>query len=205
MRCPAESNTPIVYDELFLYDQPIQDYTYVYSEPYLYSNIAYFNSVETSDFLNSGFFPANDLPFDGFSEGELVPYEPLHNRLADLKSSAGEGYGDWRGTYVNVNACKSLTGFFVNDLISGALEPVAAPVWDASIYKIAPTCEHPPTSYNVDSNHYKIGYAYFVADASAAEDGFFDPQQDSALRYTQQAAPSFSQQIEPKTLYMLPY
>jgi hypothetical protein len=78
-------------------------------------------------------------------------------------------------------------------------------VWDASIYKIAPTCEHPPASYNVDSNHYKIGYAYFVSDASAAEDGFFDPQQDSALRYTQQAAPPFSQQIEPKTLYILPY
>jgi hypothetical protein len=204
MRCPPESNLPVVYEELFLYDQPIRDYTYVYTEPYLYSNIAYFNSSESADFLNSGFYPANDLPFDGYSEGELVSYDPLHNRLVNVKDPVGKGYGNWEGTYVNVNACKGLTGFFVNDLLNESLEPVAAPVWDASIYKIPPTCQNPPSSYNVDSNHYKIGYAYFVSDASAAEDGFFDPQQDSALRYTQEVSPSFPQQVEPKTLYMLP-
>ena len=183
MRCPAEDDLPVVYDELFIYDQPIQDYTYVYSEPYLYSNIAYVNSSETGDFLNSGFFPANDLPYDGYTEGSLVPYEPLHNRRANLDSPVGAGYGDWEGVYVNVNACQSLSGFLVNDLVDGAVSPVNAPIWDASIYKLPPTCENPPASYDVDSNHYKICYAYFVADASAAEDGFFDVLQPISSQY----------------------
>jgi hypothetical protein len=98
--------------------------------------------------------------------------------------------------YTNQNPCVGLSGFFVNDVLDGALDPVAAPLWDASIYKAAPTCENDPGSYAVDANHYKIGYAYFVADASAAEDGFFDVQQTSAWRYP----------TEPltKTLYVLP-
>ena len=196
MRCPPEDDRPAIYEELVLYGQPISDYTYVYSEPYLYSNIAYPNSPETGDFLNAGFFPTNDLPFDGYEEGYLQTYEPLHNRLADVTSQVGEGYGDWIGVYVNQNPCIGLSGFFVNDVIDGALDPVAAPLWDASIYKAAPTCEHDPGSYTVDANHYKIGYAYFVADASAAEDGFFDVQQTSAWRYP----------TEPltRTLYVLP-
>lgn len=196
MRCPPEDDTPAIYEELFLYDQPIPDYTYVYCEPYLYSNIAYLDSYEIEDYANAGFFPANDLPFDGYDEGTLISYDPLHNRLADVTSPYGEGYGDWEGVYKNINPCIPLTGFFVNDELSGALDTVAAPLWDASIYKAAPTCENEPSSYTVDSNHYKIGYAYFVADASAAEDGFFDPQQKSAWRYP----------VDPltRTLYLTP-
>jgi hypothetical protein len=94
----------------------------------------------------------------------------------------GKGYGNWKGSYVNVNPCIPLTGFFDTDLINQGIQPVAAPVWDASIYKFAPTCENLPATYNVDANHYKVGYAYFVADASAAEDGFFDIQQEAAWR-----------------------
>jgi hypothetical protein len=186
MRCPPEDDTPAIYEELFLYDQPIPDYTYVYCEPYLYSNIAYFTSPELGDYENAGFFPAYDLPFDGYEEAELVSYDPLHNRLADTTSPAGEGYGDWVGVYSNLNPCISLSGFFINDQLDGALEPVSAPIWDASIYKIPPTCENDPESYSVDANHYKIGYCYFVADASAAEDAFFDIQQISAWRYVQE-------------------
>ena len=204
MRCPPESNLPKIYEELVLYNPPVKDYTYVYSEPYLYSNIAYLNSPETGDFLNSGFFPENDLPFDGYSEGTLIPYEPLHNRLANTTSPVGAGYGDWEGLYVKVNDCKELSGFLINDLVDEAVDRVDAPVWDASIYKIPPTCAHKPSSYDVDANHYKVGYAYFVADASAAEDGFFDPQQESAQRYPETKAPSFPNPIEPRTLYMLP-
>lgn len=196
MRCPPEENLPVIYEELFIYDQPIQDYTYVYSEPYLYSNIAYFNSVETGDYLNSGFFPAtNDgHTHNGYYEGELVSYSPLHDRQANLTLPVGSGYGDWEGMYVNVNPCQQLSGFLTNDLIYGAVDRVDAPIWDASIYKIPPTCEHSPSSYSVDSNHYKIGYAYFVSDASAAEDGFFDVQQEAALRYPENQ----------KSLYILP-
>ena len=195
MRCPPEDDAPVIYEELFLYDEPVPDYTYVYSEPYLYSNVAYFNSVEGGRFQNSGVFPASDVQFDEFFEAELIEYEPLHNRQADVTSPVNDGYGDWLGHYVNVNPCRPLTGFFTADLLSRSIEPVAAPVWDASIYKFAPTCESSAASYNVDANHYKIGYAYFVADASAAEDAFFDITQEAAWRYAD---------TQPRTLYLTP-
>lgn len=195
MRCPPEDDLPAIYEELFLYDQPVPDYTYVYSEPYWYSNIAYFNSVESGKYQNSGVYPATDVQFDEFTEAELIDYEPFHNRQADTSSPVMAGYGDWLGEYVNVNPCKSLTGFLTTDLLNGAVSPVAPPVWDASIYKFAPTCENAKESYNVDANHYKVGYAYFVADASAAEDSFFDISQEAAWRYPV---------TQPKTLYLTP-
>lgn len=195
MRCPPEDDLPAIYEELFLYGQPVPDYTYVYCEPYLYSNIAYSYAPEVGQLRNSGIFPASDVQFDEFSEAELITYEPLHNRLADTVSPVGKGYGDWEGEYVNINPCVSLTGFFTTDLVNRGVEPVAAPVWDASIYKFAPTCESAPESYSVDANHYKIGYAYFTADASAAEEGFFDPQQEAAWRFPI---------TQPRTLYLTP-
>jgi hypothetical protein len=195
MRCPPEDDLPAIYEELFLYGDPIPDYTYVYCEPYLYSNLAYFDTGEPGEYRNAGVFPATDIEFDEFTEAVLVDYDALHNRQADVTSVVGEGYGDWLGTYVNINPCVTLTGFFTTDLIEGGIEPVSAPVWDASIYKFAPTCENNPESYTVDANHYKIGYAYFVADASAAEDGFFDIQQEVSWRLPLE---------QPKTGYLLP-
>jgi hypothetical protein len=99
------------------------------------------------------------------------------------------------GQYVNVNPCIPLTGFLETDLVQGGVAPVAPPVWDASIYKFAPTCENEKSSYSVDANHYKVGYAYFVADASAAEDGFFDIQQEAAWR---------DPEPQSQSLYLLP-
>ena len=195
MQCPPEDALPVIYEELFLYDDDILDYSYVYSEPYLYSNVAYFNVSEGGEFANSSVFPATDVQFDEFQEAELVTYDPLHNRQADVTSPVGQGYGDWEGEYVNVNPCVELTGFFETDLINRGIEPVAPPVWDASIYKYAPTCQNSPASYSVDANHFKIGYCYFVADASAAEDAFFDVSQEAAWRYPV---------TQPKTLYLTP-
>jgi hypothetical protein len=195
MRCPPEDDVPAIYEELFLYDEPISDYTYVYCEPYLYSNIAYSFSVESGLYQNSGVFPTSDIPFDEFSEAELIEYDPLHNRQADVTSPVGKGYGDWLGQYVNINPCESLTGFLETDLLNRGVTPVAAPTWDASIYKYAPTCQNAKASYSVDANHYKIGYCYFVADASAAEDAFFDITQEASWRYPV---------TQPKTLYLTP-
>ena len=183
MRCPPEDNLPAIYEELFLYDQPVPDYTYVYAESYLYSNIAYYNSPETGAYANAGVFPASDVQFDEFFEAETVDYDPLHNRIADTTSPVTQGYGDWEGDYVNISPCVGLTGFLDTDLKSGGVTRVAPPVWDASIYKFAPTCQNAAESYTVDANHYKIGYAYFIADASAAEDAFFDISKEAAWRY----------------------
>jgi len=195
MRCPPEDDLPAIYEELFLYDTPVLDYTYVYCEPYLYSNVAYFNSVETGQYQNSGVFPASDVQFDEFQEAELIEYDPLHNRRADVTSPVAQGYGNWLGEYVNINPCVPLTGFFTTDLLNGSVEPVEAPVWDASIYKFPPSCENQPESYAVDANHYKVSYGYFVADASTAEDPFFDISQEAAWRYPV---------TQPRTLYVTP-
>jgi len=195
MRCPPEDDLPAIYEELFLYNEPTPDYTYVYCEPYLYSNIAYFNNAEVGDNQNSGVFPASDVQFDEFNEAELIPYEPLHNRQADVTSPVGEGYGDWLGVYVNISPCREQTGYLTTDLLTEAVTPVAAPVWDASIYKFAPTCENNVDSYDVDANHYKVGYCYFVADASAAEDAFFDISKEASWRYPL---------TQPKTSYLTP-
>jgi hypothetical protein len=228
MRCPAEDDTPVIYEELFLYDGPINDYTYVYAEPYFYSNLGYFDAVESGQFRNAAVFPATGQKFDEFDEAEFIEYDPLHNRLAHtvlptgeikevtelltiaitandtvrirqlsrrLFSLTGKQYGDWVGEYVNINPCVPLTGFLTTDLEDRGVVPVEAPVWDASIYKFAPTCENAKASYNVDANHYKIGYAYFVADASAAEDAFFDISQEASWRYPV---------TQPKTLYLTP-
>lgn len=195
MRCPPEDDTPIIWEGLFIYDEPLKDYTYVYYEDYLYSNIAYYASPEVGNYLNSGVFPASDVQFDEFDEASLVDFDPLHNRQADVTSPVGQGYGDWLGGYVNVNPCLPMTGYVTTDLLSGAITPVKAPVWDASIYKYPPTCESEASSFNVDANNYKIGYAYFVADASAAEDAFFDITQEAAWRYPVD---------QPRTLYVTP-
>jgi hypothetical protein len=193
--CPPESSLPVVYEELFLYPVSIPDYTYVYCEPYLYSNIGYFALSPDGEYQNAGIFPAYDLEYDEFFEASTTSYDPLHDRQADVVSPVKKGYGNWIGEYVNVNPCVPLTGYLTTDLLNGGVSPVSAPIWDASIYKLPPTCQNDPSSYDVDTNHYKVGYAYFVADASAAEDGFFDVQQEAAWRYPV---------TQPKTLYLTP-
>jgi len=193
MNCPPEQSTPKIYEELVLYNEYDPNIKYVYSEPYFYSNIAYYYESESSDYENAGIFAIEDVPFDDYDEGKLVTYEPLHNRQANLSLPVGQGYGDWEGIYVSTQSCLALSGFIVNDLENRVVEPILPPVWDASVYKYAPTCQNQRTSYNVDANNYKIGYAYFAADLSAAEEGFFDVQQEYSWRYPQ---------TQPKTGYL---
>lgn len=195
MTCPPESLNPEIYEELFLYGDEVGTNTYVYSEPYLYSNVGYFNFYQVGDYVNSGVFPVFDVPFDEFTEGDLIEYDPLHSRQADTISTTGSGYGDWEGIYVNTDPCQVVTGFLFNDLRDMVVTQVPAPVWDASIYKFPPTCSSEPSTYSADANNYKIGYAYFAADMGAAEDGFFDVQQEAAWRYPVNL---------PKTGYLVP-
>jgi hypothetical protein len=212
MEGPPELARPAIYEELVLYGTQVNDYTNVYTEPYWYSNLVF--NYHTEDLIhrevfenaydypslylifdNAGVYPTAELEFDDFTEADISEYDPLHNRIADVTSPVGAGYGDWVGEYVNINACGELSGYVTNDLLNGAISPVLPPAWDASIYKYAPTTLYQEESYEVDSNNYKIGYAYFVADASVAEDTFFDIQQESSWRYPV---------TQPKTSYILP-
>ena len=183
MECPPELQEPEIYEELFLYGDEVGIDRYIYSEPYLYSNVGFFNYSQDGDFINSGVFPVFEVAFDEFTEGSLQDYDPLHYRQADTGSEVGSGYGDWEGIYLTTETCRTVTGFLVNDLESGVTTVLPPPVWDASIFKFPPTCDVEPDSYTADANNYKIGYAYFAADMSAAEDGFFDVNQEAAWRY----------------------
>ena len=183
MTCPPELQTPTIYEELFLYGDDTDVNRYVYSEPYLYSNVGFFNYSQVGDFVNSGVFPVFEVSFDEFTEGDLVDYDPLHTRRADTSSNIGSGYGDWEGIYVTTENCSTISGFLVNDLLNDVATVIPPPVWDASIYKFPPTCDTKPSSYRADANNYKICYSYFAADMSSAEDGFFDVQQEAAWRY----------------------
>ena len=195
MECPPEDNTPVIYEELFLFGDFAPNRKFVYAEPYLYSNIGFFSLVQGGFYENAGIYPTQDNPFDEYQEGQLIEYEPLHSRQADVTSPVGQGYGDWEGVYLSIENCIELSGFVTNDLVTGAVTAVVPPIWDASIYKYAPTCNNSPESYFVDANHYKVGYAYFAADLSAAEEGFFDVQQEYAWRFPQ---------TQPKTGYLTP-
>lgn len=192
MDCPPGASLPRIYEEVVL-NKDRTDYTYVYSEPFLYSTVVYddFSSVDAS-YTNGAIRPTVDVDYDEFSEAQFIDYDPLHNRLVDFSDA---GFGNWQGIYLNINACGFLSGYYINDVLDAVVEPIEAPIWDASIYKCPPTCDNPSGTYSVDANNYKICYAYFVADASAAEDGFFDPQQEAAWRIPE---------TQPKTLYIVP-
>lgn len=230
MRCPPEDDEPVIYEELLLYRNEVPDYTYVYSEPYLYSNLGYKDEGFYGTYANSGIYPTMEIEYDEFTEADVMNYDPLHNRtaLTDSKTlkaqqeeynkgmldalirgdqkayyeiSLQERYvrnkvfGSWEGVYINVNPSSRFSGYLVTDVENNAFSDVVAPVWDASIYLYPPTCENETSTYTVDANHYKIGYAYFVADASAAEDTFFDITQEAAWRYPE---------TQPKTSYLVP-
>lgn len=173
MDCPPEGTKPRIYEEVHLLSQDPSDPVYLYSEPYLYSAVV--PTVDpSSEYDNSCILPGYDQPYDDFSEADVTFYDPLHLRQADTSSPVGRGYGDWEGVYLRSSPCSELSGFLDRDLVNGVLEPLPPPVWDSSIYKIPLNCLEDRASSTVDANHYKIGYAFFSADLSAADEGVFD-------------------------------
>jgi hypothetical protein len=194
-KCPPENQTPRIYEQVYLFREEPYWPTTLYSEPYLYSDVVFGENFPEDDFSNAGILPTTDTPFDEFSEGSLSIYEPLHNRRANTSLPVGEGYGNWEGAYLQAVECSSLSGFVTTDLLSGVIHPIEPPIWDYSMYKLPTSCAVNEDSYKVDLNNFKIGYAYFTADLSCAEDGFFDIHQEAAWR-----VPATRE----RTLYVLP-
>jgi len=193
--CPPETNLPIIYEEAYLYNLQLGNFEYIYSEPFLYSQTDFGYGGVVDDFANSGTYPVTDFPFDEWSEAYLETYDPLHERQARTDLPPGQGYGNWVGAYSSTTQCEELTGFWVNDIQTGVLDPIIPPVWDASIFKFPPTCNNNPESYVAEFNNTKVCYAYFAADLAAAEDAFFDVTQEAAWRYPVNL---------PRTGYLLP-
>jgi hypothetical protein len=172
MSCPSQESKPEIYEEVFLFRQGLPPSNIIYSEPYLYSTaLPYFVNVE--DYENAALLPSFDLPYDTFSEADIVEYDALHERRADTSAPMGRGYGDWKGEYFRAADCSFVTGHVVNDIVSETLDPVDPPIWDSSIYKFPQTCLMDKESGSVDANHFKVGYAFFAADLSAAEEAVF--------------------------------
>jgi len=181
--CPPSARPPKLYCELTLYPPTVPYDGVIYDEPYIFSSVGtYYSQQDASDYSNSAVYPTPPRVGDDFNPGTLTEYQPLHERIADTVSPPGEGYGEWEGTYTVGFECRGLSGNFDEDVAEGALQPIAPPVWDSSIYRCPPTCEAPAPSYVVDVNQFKVGYAYFASDMSAAEDCFFDIQQEVAWR-----------------------
>lgn len=180
--CLSEARKPRIYEQVYLYREEPSSPSILYIEPYLYSDIAFGESAGLEDFSNSSVLPTFDTPYDEFSEGEISSYEPLHNRRVNTDLPVGQGYGDWEGIYVRADACAEISGFESRDLITEVLEAVEPPLWDASIYKLPHSCEVNDDSYAVDTNNFKLNYAYFTADLSCSEDGFFDFWKEASLR-----------------------
>jgi hypothetical protein len=170
MSGPAQDEKVSVYEDVVLFDKALNSREILYSESYLYSNVKYETSLD-EDYENSDILPPSLGNKDGFLYSELIGYEALHNR----KVSTDEGnYGDWEGEYVEAKSCQALTGSLTVDLEMGSISKEKPPVWDYSIYKIPPLNNIGSLSSKVDANHYKVGYSFFAADLSAAEDAVFD-------------------------------
>jgi hypothetical protein len=173
MKRSSELPAPRIYEAVHAYGGKPDSPVHLYSEPYLYSTVVR-NLGISSDFDNSCILPTFEQPFDDFTEASVIPYDPLHNRHADKTSPVGRGFGNWDGSYYRASFYRELSGFLSKDLKEEVLEEISDPIWDASILKIPPLRLVENPSSTVDSNHYKVGYAFFAADLSAAGDGVFD-------------------------------
>ena len=172
MEGPLQDEKISIYEDAYLFGKIINSREVMYSEPYLYSNIKFEKEVQ-EDYENSAVIPGFEVPGDGFTEAQLIPYEPLHNRRINSSDNSKEP-GEWEGDYIEVKSCQELTGFLAKDLDMGLASREIPPIWDASIYKIPPMNNIGTLSAKVDANHYKVGYAFFAADLSAAEEAVFD-------------------------------
>jgi hypothetical protein len=182
MNVPPEKQTPEIYEEVYLFRNNGKPYRYVYSEPYLYSNAVITEFLSSSQYENCVVLPTQDTAFDEFEEANLIEYDPLHSRSVDVENPVGRGFGEWEGVYIEVTPCEGLSGYLSTDLKQKKVSPIKPPTWDASIYKIPPMIGSVSEEYTVDANNFKIGYVYFMADVSAAEDAFFDVENPCSWR-----------------------
>jgi hypothetical protein len=168
---PKQEESVSIYEESVLFDLGHDNQGYLYSEPFLYSNIKY-EEDSKEDYENSSVIPGIENPGDGFIEALIEEYDPLHYRQIKLDRESKD-YGSWVGKYVRKSDCSTVGGEIVNDLETGAVREITPPLWDSSIYKMPSAMNESFNPTQVDSNHYKICYAFFVADMSSAEDPCF--------------------------------
>ncbi|ATW62768.1 concanavalin A-like lectin/glucanase superfamily protein [Synechococcus phage S-CBWM1] len=164
----SQGELPEIYEDLILRSQDPSKYSYVYSEPYLFSGVEVSKGYYDEPWKNSALLPGSSKRIGNWAPSNLESYDPHHNRRVK------EG-GEWAGQYAKIFRCNNLTGFFGADQRNGAMEVLEPPVWDASIYKY-PTYEfREDPSYSSDPNDYRVEYAMFIAGLSVAGDSTYSP------------------------------
>lgn len=172
MEGPGQDDEVTIYEEAVLSNVEGPLNGYLYSEPYLYSTVIYENGYQ-EEFENSAIVPGYDEPYDGFEEAVIEGYDPLHFRQI-ITDNDSKFFGDWKGTYLRASECSELTGEISVDIVNNSVQELMPPMWDYSIYKM-PSKENESLSVTpVDANHFRVGYAFFSADLSAAEEPCFD-------------------------------
>lgn len=169
---PGQDNSVVIFEDAILFDQLQSSGKCLYSEPYLYSNIRYEKGY-ADDFENSALLPGYDEVYDGFEEAVIENYDPLHYRRVVSEEGSNE-YGNWEGTYLAASECKDVSGEIDIDMKKDNVRELIPPIWDYSIYKMPSVENESIRTTQVDANHYKIGYAFFTADLSSAEEACFD-------------------------------
>lgn len=167
MNGPRQEEEVLIYEDVVLSADISSTKQTMYSEPFIYSNIKIGIDYE-EDYGNSTVLPSFDTLNDGYEEATLVEYDPLNTR------STKSGSGDWEGIYLRSAECLDSSGELIVDLHNLSVEQVEAPVMDLSIYKAPPIEGIEEGSSLVDSNHYRIGYSFFTADLSTAEEAVFE-------------------------------
>ena len=158
---------PEIYEDLVMRSQDPSKFSYVYSEPYLFSGLDIRRTSYSEAWDNSALLPASPHKDGLWSPSRLEPYDPMANRRVDSD-------GDWIGTYSKVFRCNNLSGFFWNDYSRDAMEILEPPVWDASIYKYPTFTDRNKPSLQTSPNNYRVQYALFIAGQSVAGDCVFD-------------------------------
>lgn len=155
-----------------LYGEDFEDWEVIYDEPYLTSSSLsdeYANSQR--GFTNSIVKTESEGDMVYFSSGLITNYEPFQLRKPKTN-------GEWVGDYYIRNRQGLTSGHLENDVDRGLLRrvnPEERPVWDTSS-TIYPDFFPPQLEVGERISNYKVSYAYFTSDFSAADEPVFDPQ-----------------------------
>lgn len=166
-----------IYDES--YDDTFDPSQNFYHEDFLVSTL----KEDTTDMQDS-FTDASVVyeveefsPFDFFSMSEYNPYD---YRMVSSQD------GNWKGFYLRYGLKQQKpTGHLsqdIDDQLFSILPATEEPIYDESYVK-RPNIDFPDEIDSAELKNYVLGYAYFSADFSAADEPVFDPTDDFCWRH----------------------
>jgi hypothetical protein len=168
---------PYLYDDVYCQcAADLPDYAIFYQEDYLVSTIKEARINAQAGFADSRIEFEDAAEVFPFQAGLITEYDAYDER------EIVNGDGEWAGTYFKWQRRGPLTGYLITDVLDSrirAVEYSEQPEGDYSFIK-APNTEFPDDVDVANFANYVVGYAYFTADLSAADEPVFDP----AVKYS---------------------